>query len=424
LTYDIIRVLGEGNWLMQSNTNCRVSDSKLDTILDFGLQPLGNGFLNSDQIKDEFLYQMQIGFNSESKMVQLLNQPSPTQMFHDNYAFFSGTSSTMLSHFRTLSESILSSGYLSDQSQFIIELGCNDGIFLKNFSDLGYKHLGIEPSKNVAQESKKKGINVLEEFFSSRVAEQIIEQYGQADVFVAANVMCHIENIKDTVLGIKKLLKPKGLVIFEDPYLGSVIQKISYDQIYDEHVFLFSAHSVQYLFSLFGMELIDVEIQETHGGSMRYTLAHRDSYDVKETVISLLQKEKLQGLDRLETFYSFKLSVEKSRLKLLNLLHNLRDDKKQVYGYGATSKSTTILNYCNIGRDLISGIFDTTPSKIGKLSPGTHIPILAHSDFTKLNPQFTFLFAWNHANEIFKKEDDYLKQGGKWITHVPEVKIL
>jgi methylation protein EvaC len=203
-----------------------------------------------------------------------------------------------------------------------------------------------------------------------------------------------------------------------------VIAKTSYDQIYDEHVFLFSALSIQYLFGLHGMELIDVQPQTTHGGSMRYVLAHQGAHPVKDSVARLVASEKEQGLDRLVTFEQFRINVEQSRTNLVKLLKDLKAQGKKVAGYGATSKSTTILNYCGIGPELIEYISDTTPIKQGKFTPGMHIPVVPYQAFKDNPPDYAVLFAWNHAEEIMAKESEFMAAGGKWIVHVPDVKVL
>jgi methylation protein EvaC len=280
---------------------------------------------------------MEIGFSEVSMMFQLIEQPEPEKMFHDHYAFYSSTSSFMGQHFKKFADQVIGSEYLAKEDPFVVELGCNDGIMLKNFAGNNIRHLGIEPSVNVAKEANKRGVRTRSEFFSEALAEAIVKDDGQADAFLAANVMCHIPDIVGVVRGIKKLLKPTGVVIFEDPYLGDVVAKTSYDQIYDEHVFLFSGLSIQYLFGIVGMQLIDVEAQKTHGGSMRYTLAHEGAYKVKNSVYELLEKERAQGLHRLSTFEAFSQSVQKSRLDLLALLRGLKAEGKRVVGYAATS---------------------------------------------------------------------------------------
>ena len=403
---------------------CRVSNTPLIKVLNFGMQPLGNGFIDAEDKQSEYFFPMEIGYSEKSMMFQLIEQPSPEKMFHDHYAFYSSTSSFMEQHFKQFAHQIIQSGYLIKDDPFVVELGCNDGIMLKNFAEQDIRHLGIEPSLNVAQEANKHGVRTRSEFFSEELAEIIVREEGQADAFLAANVMCHIPDIVSVVKGIKKLLKDTGVVMFEDPYLGDVVAKTSYDQIYDEHVFLFSALSIQYLFGLHGMELIDVMPQKTHGGSMRYVLSHKGAHPIKDSVTQIMTKEKAQGLDRLANFETFRANVEKSRLDLVSLLKDLKAQGKKVAGYAATSKSTTVLNYCGIGPDLISYICDTTPIKQGKFSPGVHIPVVPYETFKNNPPDYALLLAWNHADEIMAKEKDYVAGGGKWIVHVPEVKVL
>jgi len=367
---------------------------------------------------------LEVGYCEESKMLQLTTQPAAEIMFHNQYAFYSSTSTSMERHFEDFASSVVNSEYMQTRGPFIVELGCNDGILLKHFAKRGIRHLGIEPSENVAKVANGHGVLTISDFFSLDIAERIVNDSGHADFFLAANVMCHIPNIVDVAKGIRSLLKPTGVVMFEDPYLGDVVAKTSYDQIYDEHVFLFSAMSVQYLFGLQDMELIDVLPQKTHGGSMRYVLSHRGAYPIKESVTDLIAKEKLQGLDRLTTIQTLRANVERSRDQLVALLKTLRSEGKRIAGYGATSKSTTILNYCGIGTDLVEYISDTTPIKQGKFTPGSHIPVVPYETFRSNPPDYAFLFAWNHAEEIMAKEKDFMSAGGKWIVHVPEVKVL
>lgn len=408
----------------KGNVCCRVSGDILIPVLDLGDQPLGNGFLMPNQFLDEYFYRMTAGFSEASKLFQLIEQPSPEKMFHENYAFFSSTSKFMELHFKEFADEIIASKYLSKNDPFVVELGCNDGIMLKEFAKAGIRHLGIEPSRNVAEVANSNGVRTISEFFSDSLAKSIVSKEGQADAFLAANVMCHIPDILSVAKGISTLVKSTGVVMFEDPYLGDVIEKTSYDQIYDEHVFLFSAHSVQYLFHLCGMELIDVVPQKTHGGSMRYVLAHAGVYPVDNSVEKLLEKERGLGLHRASTLEMFRSNVERSRTELVNLLKELKAQGKRIAGYGATSKSTTILNYCGIGPDLIEYITDTTPIKQGKFTPGMHIPVKTYEAFKANPPDYAILFAWNHAEEIMAKERAYMESGGRWILHVPKVQVI
>ena len=403
---------------------CKVCDEIINPFMSFGDMPIANGFLNESEYENEYFFKMQVAFCEKCGTFQLLDQPNPNQMFHGNYAFYSSQSEYMIKHFKKFANFVTDTYLKNKSSPFVIELGSNDGIMLNNFKQMGFDHLGIEPSKNVADVASSKGINTISEFFNLELANKIISNYGKADAIICANVMCHIPDINEIALGISKLLKKDGVLIFEDPYLGDMIDKTSYDQIYDEHVFIFSATSVSNAFGRYGLELIDVIPQETHGGSMRYVLGHKDIHDVNPSVAFLLKKENYQGLHLQSTFLKFKENCEKSKNDLLNLLKKLKFENKKVIGYGATSKSTTILNFCGIGPDLIEYISDTTPIKQNKFSPGVHIPVLPYENFKENLPEYVLLFAWNHATEIFEKEIKFISNGGKWIIFVPKVQII
>ncbi len=192
------------------------------------------------------------------------------------------------------------------------------------FKARGVRHLGVEPSANVAEVARSQGISTISAFFDRKLADEIAAEHGSADAILAANVMCHIPDLPGVAAGVQRLLKPDGVFIFEDPYLGDMIAKTSYDQIYDEHVFIFSATSVQRAFAPFGLELVDVMPQVTHGGSMRYTLAPKGSRQVSKKVDEQLAKEVALGLDRAETYLQFKANCENSRAALMQTLERLR----------------------------------------------------------------------------------------------------
>lgn len=403
--------------------SCRICKTNYDPFLSFGNMPIANGFLTKEQFDAEYFFELKVGFCPECKMVQIIDQPNREMMFHENYAFYSSTSQNMKLHFRQFAETVMKN-YLTSKESFVVELGSNDGIMLKNFASAGYPHLGIEPSANVAKAAIENGVNTICEFFGEELARKIVKEYGQADAFLGANVMCHIPYLHSIVEGIKLLLKPEGIVMFEDPYLGDVIEKTSYDQIYDEHAFLFSVHSIQYLFNMHGMELIDAEQQETHGGSMRYIIAHKGKRSVSSNIQKFLEKEKNLGLCSIGTYQMFKNNCEKFKHTLTNLLNDIKKSGKSIAGYAATSKSTTIINYCGITTDQLDYICDTTPIKQNKFSPGAHIPVKAYEHFSNRYPDYALLFAYNHMEEIMKKETRFVDKGGKWILYVPEVKIL
>lgn len=400
--------------------NCRICNNTIKPFMTFGKMPIANSFSSTPNPTNEYFFELAPAFCDACKTFQIVEQPDPEKMFHDHYAFFSRTSKRMVLHFKEFAD-WLKKTYCVEQNPFVVELGSNDGILLENFVHTNIHHLGIEPSKNVADEARKYDVNTITEFFTPALAEKIVAEQGHADALISANVMCHIPDLHQVAVGAMTLLKPTGVLIFEDPYLGDVFAKTSYDQIYDEHIYLFSAHSVSNIFGRHGFELIDLKPQTTHGGSMRYILAKKGARKVEEIVSTVLQKEEKQGLCSEKTYEQFKTNCELSKKNLLNALRKYKSEKKRVVGYAATAKSTTVLNYCGIGPDLIDYICDTTPLKQNTYTPGSHIPVRAYEDFSKRYPDVAVLFAWNHRDEIMQKEMDFTKTGGRFLVFVPTV---
>ena len=403
--------------------NCLICRAPLESFITFGKMPIANGFLNPDEFAREHFFELQVGFCPTCAMVQLTELVEQEKMFHGNYAFFSSTSARMAEHFRLMAETVQKE-YLRDPDPFVVEIGSNYGIMLQNFARAGVRHLGIEPSANVAEVARQKGIRTVSEFFNEDLARRIVAEHGQADAFMGANVVCHIPYLHSVVAGVRILLKPKGLMIFEDPYLGDIVAKTSYDQIYDEHAFYFSVMSVSYLVAQHGMEIVDVQPQAVHGGSMRYIISHKGAHAVKPSVKEQRAKEEAMGLHLPETYTRLRHNIEQSRDDLMRLLRKLKQKGKRVVGYAATSKSTTVTNYCGITPDLVEFISDTTPIKQGKFSPGAHIPVRAYQEFKDRYPDYALLFGWNHGEEIMAKEQAYKAAGGKWIVYVPKVQVL
>jgi methylation protein EvaC len=403
---------------------CRICQGPIAPFMSFGRMPIANGFLSPADLTNEYFFDLAPAFCDRCGMFQIVEQPRPEKMFHEHYAFFSSTSRYMQAHFETFAKGIIRDVIAERPDPFVVELGSNDGIMLRHFHGTGIRHLGVEPSANVAEVARSHGICTVNAFFDRQLADVIISEHGQADAILAANVMCHIPDLPGVAAGVRRLLKPDGVFVFEDPYLGEMIAKTSYDQIYDEHVFIFSATSVQRAFADHGLDVVDVAPQLTHGGSMRYTLAPKGSCAPSGKVAERLAKERAQGLDRAETYARFKENCENSRGSLMQTLESARREGKRVVGYGATSKSTTVTNYCGITPDHVEFISDTTPIKQGKLSPGAHIPVKPYAEFVRDYPAYALLFAWNHAGEVRDKEQAFIAAGGRWIVYVPKVDIV
>ena len=395
--------------------HCKITKKKIKPFMSFGQMPIANGFLKKKHFKNEYFFDMEVGFSKEISLFQLNNHPAPKQMFNKNYPFFTNSSKGMVKHFKLYADWI-KKRYKKNLKN-LIEIGSNDGTFLKNFNNKKFNLLGFEPSKNVCEISKKKGIKTINEFFNYDNVKKLKNLKNKVNIITAANAICHVPDLVSLIKGIDFLLDKSGLFIFEEPYLGSMYEKGSYDQIYDEHIFMFSASSIKKIFNKYDFELIDVIPQKTHGGSMRYVVARKNLSKISHNVKKILKKEKNKNIDNIKGCENFKKKCEISKKKLLSKLILFKKKNYTIAGYGATSKSTTILNYCNIGQNYIDYICDTTTEKIGKYSPGMHIPIVPMNYFKKNVPDKIFLFAWNHKKEILKKEKN-LNNKNKWFAHI------
>lgn len=382
-------------------------------FLNLGKQPIANGFLYKDQIKDEYFFNLGVAFDEETKLVTQTEYVDPPLMFNDGYVYRGSMSQTMREHFKSLCETFSS-------NTKILEIGSNDGVFIKNLNPKFT--VSVEPCSNFAKETQDMGYTTYPEFWTQELSNKILKNHGKQDIIFAANCICHIPDLDQTFNAIKSLLSDDGTFIFEDPSLAEVINNNSYDQIYDEHPHVFSVIALDNLLKRNGLQIVKVENLQVHGGSNRI-FAKKIGSKVDKSVELSKSYERILGLDQFKTFKRFAQRVEQSKEDLIRLLTQCKKENKKVISYGATSKSTTVFNYCNIDSELISYITDTTPEKQDKLSPGMHIPVISPEQGFDDTVDFAYLGAWNFIKEISKKEHKYLDRGGKFITHVPIVKI-
>ena len=295
---------------------------------------------------------------------------------------------------------------------------------LEAWKKLGIPAIGVEPSKNVADVSIAAGHDVITKFMSDKVVLEILAR-GQVSLVYSANTFCQFENLSEYLGYIIRLIGKKGVFVFEDPYFLDIFQKTSYDQIYDEHVWYFTISFMNSMLKPLGYHVFNCEHLKVHGGELRMYVGHKDTFPVKRSVAKWLDEEK--DLDR--KVEALEKNIKKSKNRLLNILNQVKKSGKTICGFGATSKATTIFNYCGIGPDLIPFVTDNTPIKEGKYYPGVHIPIVSQKIFEKgvKNPKkridYAFLGAWNHFKEINKYQSWYSQAGGSWITHIPKLRL-
>jgi len=389
-------------------------------FLDLGLQPLANNYLNKKDLeKKEIKYRLKIGINLETKLVSINKPISSKIMFNNKYPYRSSMSKTMIKSFVTLSKLIKK----KFNPRKILEIGSNDGSFIKNFSK--EKVIGIEPCSNVEKITKRMGFNTYANYWNIKSAKKILKINGKVDLIYSANTISHIKNLDEVFKAINLVLNDNGILIIEDPSLLECLKKNTYDQFYNEHIYVFSMIGIESILKKHNLEIFYIQNLPIHGGSNRYFIKKIFNNRIIDSSVKINKKKEIKfGLEKLSTYKQFAKRVNSSKKKLRTIFKKIKSKNKTIIGYGVTAKSTTILNYCKINKDQIKYFLDTTKDKQNKFTPGTKIPIYKYPGFIEKNIKFIFLGAWNFKEEIFKKEKKFIERGGKFIIHTPSPRIL
>lgn len=389
-------------------------------FLDLGNQPLANYYLKKKQIKNkEKKYRLVVCFDTTTKMVSIKKTFSSKMMFNNKYPYRSSMSRTMQKSFKYLSDDIKR----KFKPKKILEIGSNDGSFLKNFSK--NMSIGIEPCSNVEKITKKMKFNTIADYWGIDLAKKILKKFDKVDLIYSANTISHIKNLDNVFRSINIVLSNDGVLIIEDPSLLECLKRNTYDQFYNEHIYVFSYLALENILKKYNLEIFRIENLDIHGGSNRYFIKKMISNrKIENSVKNQKKKETKFGLNKKKTFIEFSKRVKESRNRLITLFKKYKKQNKKIIGYGATAKSTTILNYCNISNSIIDYFLDTTKDKQNKYTPGTKIKIMKYKGFIKKDVDVVFLGAWNFKKEIFKKEKKFIKSGGKFIIHTPYPKII
>jgi methylation protein EvaC len=403
--------------------SCRLCGGVLREVLDLGRQPVSNAFVRPEETARVPFFRLAVGLCTSCTMVQQLDEVPPSEMFRSDYPYRASGSLLIRRHFEDVGRHIVQT-CPGGRDGFVVEIGSNDGVMLKTLSEAGIRHLGVDPAAGAADVARSHGVNVRTDFFNASTAGEIRAEHGPAHLIYSANTISHISYLDSIFRGVDLLLAPDGLFVFEDRWLGDILKHVYFDQIYDEHIYLFSVRSVQAMAARFGFELIDAEHLPLHGGSIRYTVARAGTRQPTAAVAEFLARERADGVAEEATFVRFSAEVNRIRADLVALLRDLRSDGRRVVGYGATSRSATVLNYCHIGPDLLPLVCDSTPEKQGCLTPGSKIPVCPPEVFSHPYADYALLFAWNHAEEIMAKERLFHEKGGRWILYVPRVHIV
>ena len=404
---------------------CRICKSKeLELVLDLGIQPLANAFIKKEDLeKSENKFPLRLYLCKNCYLLQLLDIVDKELLFKE-YLYLTGASIPIVNHFEKYASEIYEKFLKSVDNPLIIEIGSNDGSLLKEFKKFGAEVLGIEPAENISKIANDIGIPTENAFFDYELAKKIAMK-KKASIIVANNVFGHVEDLKEFMKCIKTLSDDGGIFVFEVPYLINLIQKLEFDTVYHEHLSYFSLKPLMKLMDQFDLEIFDVKKQEVHGGTIRVFVTKKNNFEISEELQKLINFEKEFGLYKIETYQKFSNDVKLLKTALKNKLLELKNEGKNIFGYGAPAKGNVLLNYCNIGVEFLEHIVDTTPLKQGLYTPGMHIPVISDkNDFEESSKQIALLLAWNYEDSIINKEEKFLEKGGKFLVPIPIPKII
>jgi hypothetical protein len=405
--------------------DCRSCGAPIDhVVLDLGAQPLANAYPDPADVDDpEPHYPLQVGICTACWLVQLTYDVDPTLVFDAGYAYFSSVSESWLAHADAYAARMVDALIL-DADGLVVEVASNDGYLLRSFVSRGVPVLGIEPSANVAAAAEADGVPTRVEFFGRACAEALRAEGVRPDLVVGNNVLAHVPDLDDFVGGLATLIGESGLLTMEFPHLLSLLEHGEFDTIYHEHYSYFSLLAACDVFRRRGMEIVDVELLTTHGGSLRIHARAEGAVARSSRVDDVLERERSAGLDDLDAYRTFADDVARVRTDLLTFLHQARDGGRKVLAYGAPAKGNTLLNYCRVTPELVPFTVDRSPVKQGRVLPGTHLPIEAPERLVDVRPDYVLVLPWNIVDEITAQMAVVRDWGGRFVVPIPRLRVL
>ncbi|MBI5355639.1 MAG: class I SAM-dependent methyltransferase [Candidatus Aenigmarchaeota archaeon] len=400
---------------MPKRADCRLCGSrKLTLFLDLGKTPLAGHFPTKEELGNEKFYPLEVFFCENCTSVQVL-ESIPAEILFKDYRYLSSVSKTLAEHFTAYAKEVYNR--FIPKGGFVVEFGCNDGVLLKPFKDLGATALGIEPAENVAKIARGRGLEIMNDFFSESLVEKIAKEYGKADVIAGNNVYAHIDDMDGVTKGIKKLLAKNGVFVFEVHYVASIILGLQYDMIYHEHMMYHSIHALKTFLEKHGLEIFDAKKVPIHGGSIRVFSCHRGEREIESRVKELLAFEHENDLDSINGYVKFASRVKEHKKNMVAKLRELKSSGKRIAGYGMSGRANTMLNYWGTGKDIIDFGIDASPERFGRFVPGLHIPIKPPGNLEGID--VVVLLAWTYKKEIMEKEWEFAKRG-RFLVPFPE----
>lgn len=405
---------------------CRHCNHSLSlSFVDLGRMPPSNAYLACEEdFEKEVSFPLHVLVCEKCWLVQTEDFTRADELFTDDYAYLSSTSSTWVAHAEQCVAFLIESRNLN-KNNFVVELAANDGYLLQHFVQRGIPCLGIEPTSVAAEIARTKGIEIQECFFGLEQAQRLSREYSKADVIIANNVLAHVPDINDFVRGIAAMLSKSGVVSLEFPHLLNLIKYKQFDTIYHEHFSYLSLTAVSNILESCGLEVFHVEKLPTHGGSLRVLAQHKgDIQQVQKSVSELVKEEENFGICIRETYLNFAKSVEAISNGLIAFLKDTRNSNKTVVAYGAAAKGNTLLNYSGIDVSDIPVVFDAADSKQGKYMPASHIPIHSPEELTQYSPDYVLILPWNIAHEIKRVVQPMVPDTCEFVCAIPELSVV
>lgn len=405
---------------------CRYCQADLTvTFADLGATPLANSYLpmTEEAKADERSYPLHVMVCSSCRLVQTTETIPADAIFDHDYAYLSSYSSGWVAHAKRYAEAMIKRFGLGPDA-LAAEVASNDGYLLQHFVDAGIPVLGIEPAGHAAELAIAKGVPTEVAFFNRATAERLVAQGKQADIVAANNVLAHVPDIRDFVAGFPVFLKPTGVLTFEFPHLLNLIDLVQFDTIYHEHYSYLSLLFVERLLQDAGLQVFDVEELPTHGGSLRVFAGHPGVHTVTDNVAKVRTNEESAALQTDSAYAAFDERVRAVCDGFRRFVKQAHAEGKSIAGYGAAAKGNTFLNVCGIGVDQIKMVVDMNPEKQGRLLPGSHIPVRAPEALKEERPDYVVIFPWNLTSEISQEHAYIADWQGRFVTAVPEIKIL
>jgi hypothetical protein len=406
---------------------CRHCNAEIGlSLIDLGGAPPSNAYLSEHSLRQiEKYFPLHVLVCEACWLVQTEDYIGAQELFDSDYAYFSSVSSSWLNHAEEFVGEVINRFHL-DSSSLVIEVASNDGYLLQFVQNRGIPCLGIEPTASTAMEARKKGLQVLEDFFGTQLANQLLSEDQKADLIIANNVLAHVPNINDFVAGFSVLLNPNGIASFEFPHILELIRYVQFDTIYHEHFSYLSLTAVEKIFNANGLKIFDVKKISTHGGSLRVFAQRKDlgRQPISSSVADILNQEKNAGIQTTLFYSNFQTKANFIKDNLLTFLINAKKENKKVIAYGAAAKGNTLLNYAGIKPDLLPIVVDKNIEKQGKFMPGSRISIRDESLIEEIKPDFILILPWNIADEIIDQLHYVKNWGAQFVRAVPYLEIL